>query len=147
MRILIVNGPNLNMLGERDQGFYGSKTLAEILEDVYNTGTKLGIDVNHVQSNHEGYIIDFLQRESRSSDGIIINAGALTHYGLALRDSLADTKLPVVELHLSNIFARDEFRQHSFIEGIAVGQIAGLGWKGYSYALESLADYLRSKSS
>ena len=116
------------------------------MEDVYNTGTKLGIDVNHVQSYHEGYIIDFLQRESRSSDGIIINAGALTHYGLALRDSLADTKLPVVELHLSNIFARDEFRQHSFIEGIAVGQIAGLGWKGYSYALESLADYLRSKS-
>ena len=74
-----MNGPNLNMLGERDQGFYGSKTLAEILEDVYNTGTKLGIDVNHVQSNHEGHIIDFLQRESRSSDGIIINAGALTH--------------------------------------------------------------------
>ena len=145
MRILIVNGPNLNMLGKRDQHFYGSKILSEILEDVDNTGADLGIEVKHFQSSHEGHLIDFLQRESPFSDGIIINAGALSHYGLALRDTLTDTKLPVVELHLSNIYARDEFRRHSFIEELAVGQIAGLGWKGYSYALESLTDYLKSQ--
>ena len=146
MNILFLNGPNLNLLGCRDVSYYGSHTIDDVYEDVRTAATKLGVSVDFFQSSEEGALIDYIHDKMESCSGIIINAGALTHYGLALRDSLADTKLPVVELHLSNIFARDEFRQHSFIEGIAVGQIAGLGWKGYSYALESLADYLRSKS-
>ena len=143
MRILVVNGPNLNRLGKRDPTQYGTTTLADIESTVAARASEVGADVSFFQSNHEGAIIDFLQAESESADGIVINPGALTHYGLSLRDALADTTLPIIEVHLSNIHAREQFRSVSVIAPIAKGQIAGQGWKGYLSALDLLVDSLR----
>ena len=144
MRILILNGPNLNVLGARDKSHYGDKTLDDVLTDVKNTADRLGVDIDHFQSNHEGKLIDYIQQESGNSDGIVINGGALTHYGLSVKDALTDAKLPVVEIHISNIHSREKYRQHSVVEYLAVGQIAGLGWRGYSLALESIVEHIRS---
>ena len=138
-RFLIINGPNLNNLGKRDAGLYGSITLGEIEDRVAASARKLGVDVDFFQSNHEGAIVDWIQAESDNASGIIINAGALTQVGYSILDALLDTKLPVVEVHISNIHGREEFRRHSVIAPFALGQIAGLGWRGYTYALESLA--------
>ena len=143
MRILVVNGPNLNRLGKRDPTQYGTQTLADVEAAVAARASELRVDVSFFQSNHEGAIIDFLQAESDSADGIIINPGALTHYGLSLRDALADTTLPIIEVHLSNIHAREKFRSVSVIASIARGQIAGQGWKGYISALDLLVDSLK----
>ena len=143
MRILVVNGPNLNRLGKRDPAQYGTTTLADIETAVSARASELSTDVSFFQSNHEGAIIDFLQAESENSDGIIINPGALTHYGLSLRDALADTALPIIEVHLSNIHAREQFRSVSVIAPIARGQIAGQGWRGYLAALDLLVDSLK----
>ena len=143
MRILIVNGPNLNRLGKRDPTQYGTQTLADVEAAVAARASELRVDVSFFQSNHEGAIIDFLQTESDSADGIIINPGALTHYGLSLRDALADTTLPIIEVHLSNIHAREKFRSVSVIAPVARGQIAGQGWKGYISALDLLVDSLK----
>ena len=145
MIILVINGPNLNMLGRRDPRHYGGTTLSEIERTLQDKAGDLGLSVDLFQSNHEGAIIDRIQSSSDAS-GIIINAGALTHYGLSLRDALVDAGLPVVEVHLSNIHAREEFRRHSVVAPIAVGQIAGLGWRGYLYALEFLAHRLKEKT-
>ncbi len=139
MRILVIHGPNLNMLGRREQGLYGSKTLEEINSLLQKKAQGLGIEVMTFQSNSEGAIIDFIQAQSPEANGIIVNPGALTHYGLSLRDALADTSLPIIEVHLSNIYAREEFRHRSVIAPIAKGQISGLGWRGYIAALEILA--------
>lgn len=144
MRILILNGPNLNVLGARDKSHYGDKTLDDVLTDVKDTADRLGVDIDHFQSNHEGKLIDYIQRESGNSDGIVINGGALTHYGLSVKDALTDAKLPVVEIHISNIHSREKYRQYSVVEYLAVGQIAGLGWRGYSLALESIVEHIRS---
>ena len=144
MRILILNGPNLNVLGARDKSHYGDKTLDDVLTDVKDTADRLGVDIDHFQSNHEGKLIDYIQQESGNSDGIVINGGALTHYGLSVKDALTDAKLPVVEIHISNIHSREEYRRHSVVEDLAVGQIAGLGWRGYSLALESIVEHIRS---
>lgn len=138
MKILVINGPNLNMLGKRDQSLYGSKTLEEIDSLVKEHGRELGIEVICYQSNHEGSLIDFIQAESADADGIIINPGALTHYGLSLMDALIDAKLPVIEVHISDIHAREEFRQKSVIAPIAKVQISGQGWQGYVSALQTL---------
>lgn len=143
MRILILNGPNLNVLGARDKSHYGDKTLDDVLTDVKDTADRLGVDIDHFQSNHEGKLIDYIQQESGNSDGIVINGGALTHYGLSVKDALTDAKLPVVEIHISNIHSREKYRQHSVVEYLAVGQIAGLGWRGYSLALESIVEHIR----
>ena len=142
MKVLIINGPNLNNLGRRDASHYGVTTLAQIEEALSERASELGAEVDFFQSNHEGEIVDFIQRSTDGADGIVINAGALTHYGLSMRDALTDSRLPVVEVHLSNIHARDEFRRHSVIADIAVGQIAGLGWRGYTYALDFLSAHL-----
>lgn len=142
MNILIINGPNLNNLGKRDAAHYGTITLAEIESRVRNRAAELGASATLFQSNHEGAIVDFIQREADGADGIIINAGALTHYGYSMRDALADARLPIVEVHLSNIHARDEYRRHSVIADMAVGQIAGLGWRGYIYALDFLVSLI-----
>lgn len=145
MKILIIHGPNLNLLGKREREIYGDKTLEEINRLLQLQATELGVEVTTFQSNSEGALIDFLQNESPTADGIVINPGALTHYGLSLRDALRDTNLPVVEVHLSNIYTREEFRHKSVIAPIARGQISGLGWRGYSAALSILAAELRGE--
>ena len=139
MRVLIINGPNLNMLGRRDSKVYGQTTLGEIEDSIRARAEDLGVDVQFFQSNHEGAIVDHLQENSADAAGVIINAGALTHYGLSLRDALADAGLPTIEVHISNIHARERFRRNSVIAPVAVGQIAGLGPHGYVLALEHLA--------
>ena len=142
MKILIINGPNLNMLGKREASYYGVKTLPEIEELIRKDAQDLGADLDFFQSNHEGAIVDYLQAEASDASGVVINAGALTHYGLALRDALVDSRLPFVEVHLSNIHAREEFRRHSVLASVAVGQIVGLGWQSYGFALEFLVTHL-----
>lgn len=138
MKILVIHGPNLNMVGKREKALYGDKTLADIDALVEKRGQELAVEVSGFQSNSEGMLIDFIQAEAPKADAIIINPGALTHYGLSLRDALVDSALPVIEVHLSNIYAREEWRHKSVIAPIAVGQISGLGWRGYIAALEIL---------
>lgn len=145
-RILVINGPNLNNLGKRDAGHYGSITLSDIEERVAARADQLGIEVAFFQSNHEGAIVDWIQAEAPNATGIIINAGALTQVGYSILDAILDSKLPVVEVHLSNIHAREEFRRHSVIAPFALGQIAGLGWRGYGFALESLVAHIEEAS-
>ena len=141
MKVIVINGPNLNALGKRDESYYGVKSLEEIEEQLRGKAIELGLDIEFFQSNHEGGIIDHLQGINKDVSGIVINAGALTHYGLSLRDALTDLRLPVVEVHISNIHAREEFRHNSVISPISVGQIVGLGWHGYVFAIEYLALY------
>ncbi len=146
MKFLVINGPNLNMLGKkRDPAFYGTDTLAEIEQRVREKAEALGVEVDFFQSNHEGAIVDYIQESAETASGIIINPGALTSYGLSIRDALADARLPTVEVHLSNIHARERFRRRSVLAPISVGQIAGLGWRGYLHALESLAAHVHEE--
>jgi len=137
---LLVHGPNLNMLGQRQPEIYGRTTLAEINQAVSERAAQGGAIVKAFQSNHEGALIDFIQTESANASGLIINPGALTHYGLSLRDALANLSIPIIEVHLSNVYAREAFRHHSVVAPIAKGQIAGLGWQGYLLAIEWLLD-------
>ena len=142
MKLLVINGPNLNNLGKREPGHYGIKTLSEIEELILIEAQNLNIQVEFFQSNHEGNLLDYIQTASEDADGIVINAGALTHYSLSLRDALADTRLPFVEVHLSNIHAREDWRRRSVVAEIALGQISGLGWYGYIAALNFLRDHV-----
>jgi 3-dehydroquinate dehydratase-2 len=138
--VLVLNGPNLNLLGTREPGVYGSMTLAEILSDLEAVALSADppLRIEHVQSNHEGNLVDAIQTLGPSSAGIIINPGALTHYSIALRDALAAVGTATIEVHLSNIHAREEFRHHSVIAPVVLGQIAGLGSDGYRLALHHL---------
>ncbi len=145
MRILIINGPNLNMLGKRDQTHYGSKTLNEINEALILRGRELNVEIITFQSNHEGSIIDFIQEQSPHANGIIINAGALTHYSYSLMDALNDAQLPVIEVHISDINSREKFRQKSVIKPIAKKQISAHGWQGYIEALDLLVNILQEQ--
>jgi 3-dehydroquinate dehydratase-2 len=140
MKILVIHGPNLNKLGQRDTSMYGKQTLNQINARIEKRAKELNMEIGVFQSNSEGEIIDFVQTLAPKSDGIIINPGAFTHYSYALRDALADTALPVVEVHLSNIYAREEWRASSVVAPIAWGQISGLGALGYVLALEALAE-------
>ncbi|MBM4334621.1 MAG: type II 3-dehydroquinate dehydratase [Deltaproteobacteria bacterium] len=143
MKILVLHGPNLNLLGEREPEVYGRTTLAEIDARLRELGAKRSAEVESFQSNHEGALLDRIQSARRTHQGIIINPGGLTHTSVALRDALVACSLPVIEIHLSNIHAREEFRQRSLVAGIALGQISGLGAKGYELALEALLDRLK----
>ena len=145
MKILLIHGPNLNMLGQRNTALYGNKTLTQINRLLSKKAAELGAEIAVFQSNSEGALIDFIQAQSSKAAGIIINPGALTHYGLSLRDALEDCRLPVIEVHLSNIYAREDWRAESVIAPIARGQISGLGWWGYIAALEFLTAELRKK--
>ena len=138
MRVLLINGPNLNRLGRRDPDVYGHETLGEIEARFAARAKELGADSISFQSNSEGDLIDFIQRESDGADGVVINPGALTHYGYSLRDALHDAAIPIVEVHLSNIHSREDFRRRSVIAPIARGQISGFGADGYVYALEQV---------
>jgi 3-dehydroquinate dehydratase-2 len=147
MRILLVNGPNLNVLGTRQPEIYGSQTLAGIEAAVSERAAAFGVEVRPFQSNYEGALIDFLQAEAGTADAVIINAGAFGHYSIALRDALVATRLPVVDVHISNVYAREPFRHHSVVADIAVGQVSGLGWRGYVVAAEALIQNLREARS
>jgi 3-dehydroquinate dehydratase-2 len=146
MKILVINGPNLNMLGKRNRSIYGDKTLTAINNILKKESESLGVDIATFQSNCEGKLIDYIQENFNNADGIIINPGALTHYGLSLRDALSDTRLPVIEVHLSNIYSREDWRAKSVISPITKGQIVGLGWRGYILGLRTLVEELRKET-
>jgi 3-dehydroquinate dehydratase-2 len=146
MKILVIHGPNLNMLGKREKTIYGEKTLDEIDALLKKEAQALNVEVVTFQSNHEGALIDFIQEQADSAQGIIINPGALAHYGFSLFDALVDSKLPVIEVHLSDIYRREEWRAKSVIVPIAEKQIVGSGWKGYITALQVLASKLKAKT-
>ncbi|MGV0869973.1 type II 3-dehydroquinate dehydratase [Corynebacterium kalidii] len=140
MRIVILNGPNLNRLGRRQPEIYGSTTLADIEDGLRADAARLGVEIDFLQSNHEGALIDRVHRAADDGDAVIINPGGLTHTSVALRDALAEVadRAGFVEVHLSNIHAREPFRHHSYLSPIARGVIAGLGSAGYTMALEHL---------
>ena len=145
--ILLVNGPNLNLLGEREPEIYGRTTLHEIEKLVRDACAGWNVEVKAFQSNHEGALIDFLQEHRARARGIVINAGAYTHTSVALRDAISSTGIPTVEAHISNIYKREEFRKHSYISGVAIGQIAGFGVDSYLLALRAAAGFVKSGGS
>jgi 3-dehydroquinate dehydratase-2 len=144
MRLLLVNGPNLNLLGQREPGLYGAATLAAIEADLTVRAEALGCLLECFQSNHEGALVDRIQAAQGGIDGILINAGAYTHSSIALRDALLAVAIPYVELHLSNVHAREPFRHHSYLADRAVGVIAGFGANSYQLALEGLVGHLQA---
>jgi 3-dehydroquinate dehydratase-2 len=139
-RVLILHGPNLNLLGVREPEVYGDMSLAEINRRLDKTGQELGIEVRPFQSNSEGGLIDALQSAGEWADGVIFNPGGYTHTSVALRDAVAAINIPVVEVHLSNIYGREEFRQRSLIAPVCTGTIAGFGWRSYYLALLALSE-------
>ena len=142
-RILILHGPNLNLLGQREPEVYGRQTLADINESLSLLAAELGVAIDAFQSNHEGDLIDRIHSaESDGFAGIIINPGGLTHTSVALRDAISSIELPVIESHLSNIHAREAFRQHSYVAGVVVGQVSGFGAMSYHLALRGLISHL-----
>ncbi len=146
-KVLILHGPNLNLLGEREAEIYGSITLAEIDTRLREEGEQLGLTLQILQSNHEGSLIDALHEARRWASAIIINPGGLTHTSVSLRDAIDATNLPTVEVHLSNIMAREEFRHHSITANACVGMIAGFGWRSYLMALQAVARLLDTNQS
>lgn len=143
MKILLLNGPNLNLLGEREPEVYGRTSLADIELRLEGIAAEHGATLESFQSNHEGALIDRIQAARLTHQGIIINPGGLTHTSIALRDALLATELPVIEVHLSNIYAREPFRRTSLVSDIAIGQVTGLGPIGYELALRALIDRLK----
>jgi len=140
MRFLILHGPNLNLLGTREPSLYGTLTLNEINARLQQWARLQQVELQIVQSNHEGALVDAIHAAVAWADGIVINAGAYTHTSLALRDAIAAVKLPTIEVHLSNIHAREAFRRRSLIAPVCRGQVSGLGWLGYQLALEALCE-------
>lgn len=144
LNILVVNGPNLNLLGVREPEIYGDQTLDELNEKLQELAADLKVKLTFFQSNSEGELIDFIQKEGFEADGMIINPGAFTHYSYAIQDAIASVNIPSVEVHLSNIHKREEFRKYSVIAPVCIGQINGLGYYGYAMALSFLADTLNN---
>ena len=144
--VFILNGPNLNLLGVRDPSIYGHDTLGDIEERCTARAASLGLEIDFRQTNHEGQIVDWIQEARESADGIILNAGALTHTSVSVLDALAAAELPVVEVHLSNIFRRESFRHHSFVSLAANGVICGLGAQGYELALDAMARLIEDEA-
>ena len=144
-KILVLNGPNLNLLGTREPDVYGNETLADIEAKSLDCGKKMGLEVEFRQSNTEGELVDWVQQAQGFADLLIVNAGAYTHTSVALLDALKACDVPVIEVHLSNIHQREEFRQHSYISKVAVGMICGFGGYGYEMALEAAARILNKQ--
>lgn len=145
MRILIINGANLNMLGFREPEQYGTTTLKDIVKDLHAYSFSLGIDIETYQSNIEGEIVERIQQAHEHFDGIVLNAGAYTHTSIAIRDAITSVKMPVVEVHMSNIYKREEFRHKSVIAPVCIGQITGFKADSYKLGLKALVNYLNSK--
>jgi len=141
-KVLVINGPNLNLLGVREKGVYGSETLLDIAKEVNSMSQELGLETDFIQSNHEGEIIDKLHGAREIYDVIIINAGAYTHYSIAIRDAIKGIEVPTIEIHLSNIHGREEFRHTSVIAPVCIGQICGFGKMSYILALHAAANIL-----
>lgn len=139
-RVLVVNGPNLNLLGKREPDIYGTETLDELNSRLRELAQEINLELSFFQSNSEGEIIDYLHREAGNATGLIINAGALTHYSYALADAITAVKIDAVEVHLSNIYAREDFRHKSVLAPVCRGQISGFGFYGYAMALSYFAD-------
>lgn len=146
MRLLVLNGPNLNLLGSREPEIYGLETLADIELLMRTRAEKLGVEVAFVQSNHEGELVDAIQSH-RDWDGLIINAGAYTHTSLAIPDAITSVGIPAIEVHLSNVHAREAFRHHSYLSPIVWGQVVGFGFRGYLAALDLLYGRLTDEAS
>ncbi|HPB30628.1 MAG TPA: type II 3-dehydroquinate dehydratase [Candidatus Sumerlaeota bacterium] len=140
--ILVINGPNLNLLGEREPEIYGSKSLAQVEEELSTLAKKAGVEITFFQSNHEGEIVDRIQKARGEAAWLIINPAAYTHTSVAIRDAIAAVKIPTIEVHLSNIYGREDFRRHSHIAGVARGQIAGFGAFSYVLAFHAALEML-----
>jgi 3-dehydroquinate dehydratase-2 len=141
MRILVINGPNLNLLGQRETGLYGGQSLEDINQALRQIAGQENVEIEFFQSNHEGELVDCIQQALGKVDAFIINAGALTHYSIALLDALKAVQIPFIEVHLTNIYARENFRHHSLLSPIARGGIFGLGADGYSLALRAICQW------
>ena len=143
MKILVINGPNLNLLGLREPQIYGSKTYADLCEFIKSSCDALGVECELYQSNHEGDIVDKIQAAYKVFDGLVINPAAYTHTSVAILDAIKSVDIPTVEVHISDVDSREEFRKHSFVSYVAKERFIGLGFEGYRKALEYLADYLK----
>lgn len=139
-KILVIHGPNLNLLGEREPGVYGDQSIEVLNSTIIDRAKALGLECEIFQSNHEGAIIDKLHAARKTFDGVVINAGAYTHYSYAIRDAIAAIKIPCIEVHLSNVFSRDAFRSESVIAPVCKGSISGFGFESYYLALQALAE-------
>lgn len=146
LRILVLNGPNLNMLGKREPSIYGSQSLADIIDHLSDLAEKAGVELSHLQSNAEFKLIDAIHDSFEKVDFIIINPAAFTHTSVALRDALLSVNIPFIEVHLSNVHAREAFRQHSYLSDIAQAVICGMGAKGYEYALDAAISQLTNNN-
>jgi 3-dehydroquinate dehydratase-2 len=145
MKILVLHGPNLNLLGTREPGVYGNLTMDEINTRCVALGAELVVEVRCQQSNHEGALIDALHEARAWADGVVFNPGGYTHTSVALRDAIAAIGIPVIEVHLSNVYAREEFRHTSLVSAVCKGKISGLGWRSYTLALRALVEMLNEK--
>ena len=144
MDILLINGPNLNLLGTREPEIYGSKTLVQLEDELVKAARKNKVQLKCFQSNHEGEIVDEIQKSIGKMEGILINAGGFTHTSIAIRDALIGTQIPFIEIHISNIFNREDFRKESFLTDKALGIISGFGTKSYKLALDGIIGYLKT---
>lgn len=144
MKILVINGPNLNMLGQREPEKYGSETLSDIEEMLHTYSFELGATIETFQSNIEGEIVDKIQQGIGTIEGILINPGGYSHTSVAIRDAISSVSIPTVEIHMTNIHAREEFRHHSIVAEVCVGQVSGFGSNSYKLGLKALCDYLKS---
>ena len=142
MRVLLLNGPNLNMLGTREPAIYGAETLENIVGRVRVRAKELGVEVLDCQSNHEGVLVDFIQQHQATAEGLIINPGAFGHYSYAIRDAISGSGLVAVEVHISNVHAREAFRETMVLSAVCKGVITGLGWRGYLYALDAVVSFI-----